>query len=164
MAEAAVVTKKAGANGSEDSFLEGVGGQLLEACERGQELVTFKGVEILVVEPTLQVRDRWLQIMDARPTGELDKDGDPIHKAHGSLAEANVYLVITCAHDPVTKKPLFNMNSRKKLMGLPTTGFVDPVAKAASQLMKSADDESKNSEATETDSSGSESPAESDAP
>lgn len=134
--------------------------QLLQAAaERRRMVIEWQpksgpAIKILVIEPTLEVRDYWLDLIDAESTGE-DKDGKPTAKANGSVAKANVYLCVACAHNPETEQPLFNVNQQLDLIKLPTQSFVEPVAKAVHTLMKAAGTAGNASSKTKTDSSGS---------
>lgn len=127
-----------------------------------EKTITFKGREILVKEPTITIRNEYQRRLDMRTqilSDEPDADGSPKVEVEtkGSIDFAKVWLCIGCAYDPETDKRLFNKNDEPQIRQGSGHGMVAAVASAAIELMGQARDASKNSNATGTDSSSSES-------
>lgn len=98
---------------------------------------------IEVREPTMKLRDEYLDRMDLEVIGQ-DEDGDDRIKVHGSVARAQVWLTLGCSYDPATGEKLFNAKDEATLLNLPATSFVSQVARAAQELMNSAETKAKN--------------------
>lgn len=101
-----------------------------------------------VRQPTLEIRDKWLALMDTEQVGTTE-DGQAMAKIKGSLSEASVWLTITCTFQPGTDERVFNGKDTPRLMA--TGGeFVKKMAAAAIRMMKDAEVAAKNSDAIRT--------------
>lgn len=110
--------------------------------KRRFKVIETEGQTIKVMEPTMAIRDEWQRKM------EIQSDDEGQVTIKGSQARGQAYLVVTCAFDPDTDKPIFQPKDEHSLMALPPSGFITDISTAVISFMQDAEEVSKNSDAT----------------